>query len=93
MTNLVRSLYLIANFYPEEPMGVGVSIFFLTIGAILRFAIEPDVLGRNVHIDVIGLIFMIVGAIGVVLSLVMAPRRGRVSDDRLLHRENNPPEV
>ena len=74
-------------------MGVGVSIFFLTLGAILRFAIEPDVLGKNVHIDVIGLIFMIVGAVGVVLSLVMAPRRGQSSEDRLLHRENNPPEV
>ena len=73
-------------------MGVGVSIFFLTLGAILRFAIEPDVLGENVHIDVIGLIFMIVGAIGVVLSLVMAPRRGQTSEDRLLHRENNPPD-
>ncbi|MGC5016489.1 DUF6458 family protein [Streptosporangium sp. DT93] len=73
-------------------MGVGISIFFLTLGAILRFAIEPDVLGESVHIDVIGLIFMIVGAAGIVLSVVMAPRRGRTSEDRLMHRENNPPE-
>ncbi|MEV8631022.1 DUF6458 family protein [Streptosporangium sp. NPDC051023] len=71
-------------------MGVGVSIFFLTIGAILRFAIEPDVLGKDVHIDVIGLIFMIVGAVGIVLSVVLAPRRGRTSEERLMHRENNP---
>ncbi|MEV4179852.1 DUF6458 family protein [Streptosporangium canum] len=74
-------------------MGVGVSIFFLTLGAILRFAIEPDVLGENVHIDVIGLIFMIVGAVGIVLSVVLAPRRGQTSEDRLMHRENNPPDV
>ncbi|MFI6509347.1 DUF6458 family protein [Streptosporangium sp. NPDC050855] len=74
-------------------MGVGISIFFLTLGAILRFAIEPDVLGESVHIDVIGLIFMIVGAVGVVLSVVMAPRRGQTSDNRLMHRENNPPEA
>ncbi|MEV7013808.1 DUF6458 family protein [Streptosporangium sp. NPDC051022] len=74
-------------------MGVGVSIFFLTVGAILRFAIEPDVLGKNVHIDVIGLIFMIVGAVGIVLSVVLAPRRGHTSDGRLMHRENNPPGV
>ncbi|MDP9848434.1 hypothetical protein [Streptosporangium lutulentum] len=93
MTNLARSLYLVVNSQPEDPVGVGVSIFFLTLGAILRFAIEPDVLGENVHIDVIGLIFMIVGAVGVVLSIVMAPKRGQVSDDRLIHRENNPPEV
>ncbi|GAA3417501.1 DUF6458 family protein [Streptosporangium vulgare] len=74
-------------------MGVGVSIFFLTLGAILRFAIDPDVLGEAVHIDVIGLIFMIVGAVGIVLSIVMAPKRGHTSEERLMHRENNPPEV
>lgn len=74
-------------------MGVGVSIFFLTLGAILRFAIEPDVFGEKVHMDIIGLIFMIVGGIGVILSIVLAPRRGRTSEDRLMHRENNPPEV
>jgi hypothetical protein len=93
MTNLVRLFYLTINFQQEEPMGVGVSIFFLTLGAILRFAIEPDVLGDDVHIDVIGLIFMIVGVAGIVLSLVLAPRRGQMSDDRLAHRENNPPEI
>ncbi|GAA3091681.1 DUF6458 family protein [Streptosporangium carneum] len=73
-------------------MGVGVSIFFLTVGAILRFAIEPDVLGEDVHIDVIGLIFMIVGAAGIVLSVVLGPKRGQTSENRLMHRENNPPE-
>ncbi|HLU72463.1 MAG TPA: hypothetical protein VKZ82_09790 [Nonomuraea sp.] len=74
-------------------MGVGVSIFFLTLGAILRFAIEPDVFGESVHMDVIGLIFMIVGGAGVVLSIVMGPRTGQTSERRLMHRENNPPEV
>ncbi|MBB5082241.1 hypothetical protein ACIBHY_34845 [Nonomuraea sp. NPDC050547] len=74
-------------------MGVGVSIFFLTLGAILRFAIDPNVFGSAVRMDVIGLIFMIVGGVGVVLSIVLAPKRGRTSDDRLMHRENNPPEV
>ncbi|MET7463818.1 DUF6458 family protein [Nonomuraea sp. NPDC005501] len=74
-------------------MGVGVSIFILTLGAILKFAIEPDVFGDAVHMDVIGLIFMIVGGIGIVLTVVMAPRRGRTSDDRLMHRENHPPEI
>ncbi|PZG06571.1 DUF6458 family protein [Nonomuraea aridisoli] len=74
-------------------MGVGVSIFFLTLGAILRFAIEPDVFGEAVHMDIVGLIFMIVGGAGIVLSVVLAPRRGRTSDDRLMHRENRPPEI
>ncbi|MGI5285912.1 hypothetical protein ACQEVF_21605 [Nonomuraea polychroma] len=77
----------------EVVMGVGVSIFFLTLGAILRFAIEPDVFGPAVHMDIVGIIFMIVGGVGIVLSIVLAPRRGRTSDDRLMHRENNPPEI
>jgi hypothetical protein len=74
-------------------MGVGVSIFFLTLGATLRFAIEPDVFGESVHMDIIGLIFMIVGGVGIVLSVVLAPRRGQTSDNRLMHRENNPPDA
>ncbi|WP_246082987.1 hypothetical protein [Nonomuraea diastatica] len=77
----------------EVVMGVGVSIFFLTLGAILKFAIEPDVFGQSVHMDIIGIIFMIVGGVGVVLSIVLAPRRGQTSDHRLMHRENNPPEI
>jgi hypothetical protein len=74
-------------------MGVGVSIFFLTLGAILKFAIEPDVFGQAVHMDIIGVIFMIVGSAGIVLSIVLAPRRGHTSEDRLMHRENNPPDL
>ncbi len=74
-------------------MGVGVSIFFLTLGAILRFAIEPDVFGESVHMDIIGLIFMIVGGVGIVLSVLLASRRGQTSESRLMHRENNPPDV
>jgi hypothetical protein len=74
-------------------MGVGVSLFFLTLGAILKFAIEPDVFGKSVHMDIIGVIFMIVGGVGIVLSIVLAPRRGRTSEDRLMHRENNPPDL
>ncbi|MEU8403230.1 hypothetical protein AB0C28_49325 [Nonomuraea sp. NPDC048892] len=77
----------------EVAMGVGVSIFFLTLGAILKFAIEPDVFGQSVHMDIIGIIFMIVGGVGVVLSIVLAPRRGQTSDGRLMHRENNPPDL
>ncbi|MEV0385957.1 hypothetical protein [Nonomuraea sp. NPDC050643] len=77
----------------EVVMGVGVSIFFLTLGAILKFAIDPDVFGESVRMDVIGVIFMIVGGVGVVLSIVLAPRRGQTSDGRLMHRENNPPDL
>ena len=72
-------------------MGIGVSIFFLTVGAILKFAIEPDVLGKSVHIDVIGVIFMVVGAAGLLLSFVFLSRRGQTSDSQLMDHEQHPP--
>lgn len=49
-------------------MGVGTSIFLIALGAILRFAVTATVSG--VSFDTIGLILMVVGVIGLVLSLV-----------------------
>ena len=49
-------------------MGIGVSLFFLALGAILTWAIDASVSGIN--INAVGVILMVVGAIGVVLSLV-----------------------
>lgn len=71
-------------------MGIGVSIFFITLGAILKFAIDPNVLGSAVHIDVIGVIFMIVGGVGLLLSILFSARRGQTSDNILLDHENHP---
>ncbi|GLX02845.1 hypothetical protein [Microtetraspora sp. NBRC 16547] len=72
-------------------MGIGVSLFFLTLGAILKFAIDPDVLGKAVHIDVIGVIFMVVGGVGLLLSVVLGSRRGATSDSHLMEHESHPP--
>jgi hypothetical protein len=50
-------------------MGIGTSLFLLAVGAILAFAVEV----QNSHgfdINTIGIILMIVGAIGILLSLV-----------------------
>jgi hypothetical protein len=49
-------------------MGLGTSIFLIAVGAILDFAVNWQV--RNVDLHAIGLILMIVGAIGVLLSLI-----------------------
>jgi sulfite exporter TauE/SafE len=49
-------------------MGLGTSIFLIAVGAILDFAVDVQTRGFNLH--TIGAILMIVGAIGVVLSLV-----------------------
>ena len=59
-------------------MPVGTSIFLIATGAILRYAVTASVSG--ISLTTIGLILMIVGAVGVVLSLLYmvmwAPRRG-----------------
>ena len=49
-------------------MGIGVSIFLIALGAILAFAVTADVSG--VDIDVVGWILMIVGILGLVLSMI-----------------------
>jgi membrane-bound ClpP family serine protease len=55
-------------------MGIGVSIFLIAVGAILTFAIDVTTNGFN--INTIGIILMIVGAIGLLTSLIIwGPRR------------------
>jgi hypothetical protein len=49
-------------------MGLGTSIFLIAAGAILDFAIDKQVNGVNLH--TVGAILMMVGALGVVLSLI-----------------------
>ena len=49
-------------------MGMGTSIFLIAVGAILDFAVKVQTNGFN--LNTIGLILMIVGALGLVLSLI-----------------------
>ncbi len=50
-------------------MGIGVSLFFIAVGAILRWAVSASVPGANVH--TIGLILFVVGLVGLALSFVL----------------------
>ncbi|MDQ2728701.1 MAG: hypothetical protein M3Y91_12765 [Actinomycetota bacterium] len=49
-------------------MGVGTSLFLIAVGAILDFAVTVS--AKSFNINKIGLILMIVGIIGLVLSLI-----------------------
>ena len=67
-------------------MGIGVSIFLLAVGAILKFAV--DVNTQGVDLQTVGVILMVVGVIGLLMSLLfwssIAPygrRRSVVVDD------------
>lgn len=55
-------------------MGIASGIALIAIGAILAFAVELDLAGLN--IDMIGVILMIVGVVGILLDLIVwGPRR------------------
>ena len=55
-------------------MGVGVSVFTITLGLILKFAIRADAMKDPVDIHVIGVILIIVGGGSVALQLLMMVR-------------------
>jgi len=48
-------------------MGITASMFFIAAGAIMRFAVTAQAKGFSVHM--VGVILMIVGAAGAVLSI------------------------
>src|SRR5215213_10827195 len=72
-------------------LSLGVSIFLLVVGAILTFAV--DVSASGFSINTVGIILMIAGALGLVLSLLFwssfSPyRRGdTVVEERTVHRD------
>ena len=49
-------------------MGVGTSLFVIAVGAILRFAVTASTSGIDLH--AVGVILMIIGAIGLVFSII-----------------------
>ena len=49
-------------------MGISLSLFFIAVGAVLTWAVSADVSG--VDIQTVGVILLIVGILGFVLSLI-----------------------
>lgn len=70
-------------------MPLGTSIFLIAAGAILRYAVTATVSG--ISITTVGLILMIVGALGLVLSLLYMvtsrPRNARAVRERAVERD------
>ena len=52
----------------EGGMGLGTSIFLIAVGAILDFAVTVSAPGFNIH--TVGVILMVVGVIGLVMSMI-----------------------
>lgn len=82
-------------------MTIGVSIFLIAVGAILRYATNLNVEG--VSIDTVGLILMIAGAAGLILGFlqeaIWSDRRRerraieaqRIDQERAAMEQRNPP--
>jgi hypothetical protein len=71
-------------------MALGTSLFLIAVGAILRYAVSDSLEG--IDIPTIGLILMIVGIIGLLISLFTMTlwdrdrRRGVVEQRRVVER-------
>ncbi|MGZ6615778.1 MAG: DUF6458 family protein [Solirubrobacteraceae bacterium] len=50
-------------------MSIGLSLFAIAVGAILKFAVTAHVAG--ISLATVGVILMVVGAIGLIVSLSM----------------------
>ena len=61
-------------------MGIGTSLFLIAVGAILYFAVDADISG--LEIQTIGLILMVVGVIGLVISLFFLSSLRRGTSER-----------
>ena len=71
-------------------MGIGFSLFLIAAGAILAYAVNAQVSG--IEIQTIGVILMVVGAIGLVLSFLFwssfSPgRRSRAADGEVVYEQ------
>jgi len=51
-------------------MGLGVGIFLIAIGAILAFAVNLNTAGAGVNLHTVGIILLVVGAVGSLLSMI-----------------------
>lgn len=65
-------------------MYIGGSLFLIALGAILKFAVQDNISG--IDLQTTGVICMIVGAIGIVASLVLNGQR-----ERGVRRDELPP--
>jgi hypothetical protein len=65
-------------------MQIGTSLFLIALGAILKFAVTASVSGLK--LSTVGVILMIVGILGLVISLLFLLQRDRAVDDPVVRR-------
>ena len=66
-------------------MGIGTSLFLIAVGAILYFAVNASISGLS--IATVGVILMVVGEIGLLISLFFLSSWRRGPTDRTVVRD------
>jgi hypothetical protein len=72
-------------------MGIGAGIVLIVIGAILLFALNIDM--PFVSDDTLGLIFIVAGALALILALIMQAQRSRTKHVEERRFDGSPPVV
>jgi hypothetical protein len=60
-------------------MTLGTSLFLIGVGAILYFAVDADISG--LEISTVGVILMVIGIVGLVISLFLLGRSRTVAEE------------
>jgi Domain of unknown function (DUF6458) len=68
-------------------MATGTSIFLIALGAILTFAVDVTVSGLD--LATVGIILMIAGVVGVIVSLIWIDRATAPRTDRTIVEERH----
>jgi fluoride ion exporter CrcB/FEX len=73
----------------SKPMGIGTSLFLIAVGAILRYAVSDAINGVN--LQTVGLILLIVGVVGLIISVFMTLTYNRRETMVTRDRYHEPP--
>jgi uncharacterized protein DUF6458 len=69
-------------------VGIGTSLFLIAVGAILYFAVNASVSG--ISIATVGVILMVIGVIGLLISLFLLSSWRRGPGERTVVRDRDP---
>jgi membrane-bound ClpP family serine protease len=69
----------------QTGVGIGTSLFLIAVGAILYFAVNADISG--IEISTIGIILMVIGVLGLLISLYFLSSARRRPADRTVVRD------
>jgi len=71
-------------------MSIAAAVFLAAVGAILYFAVDEEIAG--IDLDTVGIILMVAGAVGLLLTMLMQFGSRSRRTERVVEREGRPVE-